>query len=878
MDKFNSENLNSSKEAVYGKIYAEASNEMNILQQTISLQNNKGFTTKQDCEKWASENLLDNMAYSPSLHKFFNISHKGELMTPQAFADYYGTVLFYMVANAAGTGNKFIRWIPEGFDFYNKARVPAEISDGIHRPLYYRDYTRPTGYYNRENGCFNIAKPFPFFARETGRDTSHIYTLIEHIAGECAMWLLAWLRMKMVNPCSKTQVVPIIVSRAQGSGKTSFGEVICKGLFGKDNVLVTDQYDSQARFNSDYADALIVCQEEKEETDRRNPVASIKSRATATTIRKEQKGIDPIYQTSYTDFLMTTNKDVPIKFEGQDDQRRFMIMQADENFTRKTSSLADEVFSKLYGYDANGVQVGIPFVEDKELIEQFKHELYTREDIKAVQLRQFPHTAAYKRCFSLPRTSEAVEVDNIIKALAPFIKATLEQKKVVNELENAGKLSSVIQFQDAFQYVSSYMYEGKVYPRFVALCRPLVFCDLNNNKPYQHSVVERALLDARLWLKENYGLDVIPDMDALLGGFTKVQGRYKVAPAAKICFAEDAFKPEKTILIDVSPKREEKIKESVERAGARFRVNNYFKRDPEGCYETVNELIPGTDSLKDKTKKCQYMDTFLFESDDCTKQQYLIEEKRAKDWMRDFPSMTIESSVLYRERLALQKSEAERLFRAGTACRVVYSGAKSYHILVRLADAPETVEQYNWLHAYLCTNLSDELIFDTSTSDPARLTRSPVTLDRETESYGLKVYGKQHLVAEDWSHIYSLQWRDLYEQWLNRPLKPYENKHGKRLIPSKPEYKEAMEAIIDGSFWTDKAFDGNRQVLFFPAYRLLRSLGYSHDELWTEDYIFKGLEGYAKREEISYWRSRANSGIIADIDKDFDEAADETEE
>jgi hypothetical protein len=331
---------------VYGITYQSAEQQMQILNGDIKLHEGQGFADAAHAAEWAHDHQLDKLLFSNMSHKFFCVSHKGEVMTAVSFDAYYGNILFYEDRQ----GNKLMRktWVPKGYEYYDKAYIAAEQSDGIHRPLYYRDYTVPSGYYNVERDAFNVAKPFPVFAKETGRDTSHLYTYIEHIAGECAMWLLAWLRAKLLYPTVKTQVVPIIVSRAQGSGKTTFAEVICKGLFGKENVIVSDQYDSTARFNADYADALIVCQEEKELEDRRNPAGALKSRATATTIRKELKGVDPIYQESYTDFIMTTNKDVPIKFDGREDQRRFMIMEADEHFTRKESQLADEVFTKLY--------------------------------------------------------------------------------------------------------------------------------------------------------------------------------------------------------------------------------------------------------------------------------------------------------------------------------------------------------------------------------------------------------------------------------------------------------------------------------------------------------------------------------------------------
>ena len=303
---------------VYGLSYKNAEAKLALLNTEIKQKVGQGFSSLEELEEWAHDHLLDKVVYMNMSKKFFFVSHKGELLGIDGFMNFYKNVLFYRARR--GNHTEEIPWAPEGFEFYDKAYIAGESSDGVHKPLYYRDYTVPSGYYNEERGAFNVAKPFPVFAKETGRDTSHIYTYIEHLAGECAPWLLAWLRAKLLYPTVKTQVVPIIVSRAQGSGKTTFAEVICKGLFGKDNVIVSDQYDSTARFNADYADALIVCQEEKELEDKRNPAGALKSRATATTIRKEQKGVDPIYQESYTDFIMTTNKDVPIKFDGREDQ------------------------------------------------------------------------------------------------------------------------------------------------------------------------------------------------------------------------------------------------------------------------------------------------------------------------------------------------------------------------------------------------------------------------------------------------------------------------------------------------------------------------------------------------------------------------------
>ncbi len=848
---------------VYGLSYKKAEEKTNILVEELKAQTNQGFESLEDLVSWAHDHLLDKVVYMNMNHKFFCVSHKGELLTASDFTNYYKTLLF----TCEKIGGKIITvpWAPEGFDFYDKAYIAAEQSDGIHRPLFYRDYTVPSGFYNEEKDAFNVAKPFPVFAKETGRDTSHIYTYIQHIAGECAPWLLAWLRAKLLYPTVKTQVVPIIVSRAQGSGKTTFAEVICKGLFGKDNVIVSDQYDSTARFNADYADALIVCQEEKELEDKRNPAGALKSRATATTIRKEQKGVDPIYQESYTDFIMTTNKDVPIKFDGREDQRRFMIMEADEHFTRKESSLADEVFTKLYGYDANFNKAGTPFQEDKDLIAQFKHELFTNEELAKVPLRNFPKTAAYNRCFSMPRTTEATEIETILRALAPFIKASLEQDKLVETVDTL-KLGDIIEVTNAMQFMPEY----KNYKKYVALCRPLIFCDATTRKPYAHATVERGILDCGPWLLSEYGIKIEACTDPIPGGFERIAGRYRMAMTARFSLALD----EDTQIREmptIGPRISGVTLRSNERIGQRVRVNSKFRPDPNGCFETVNEMKPGVGDLTNKSQNVQYMDTFLLESDETSHLNKQLEKQRAEEWELTNGSEPIPADVLYSERLQFARKEAERIFNDGIACRLVYSGAKSYHLLVRVKDAPMTIEEYSWLHAYLCTSISDKLLFDESTSDPARLTRSPIKLQRYSVAYGIQVEGTQCLVSENWNHIYDIRWRELFNLWKNRPLKKSEQVNGKRLMPTRPEYQDAAEAIIDTTFWTDTKWDGERQRCFFPAYRILRLLGYTHAQLWDEGIMTKGVEKYKHKDEVGYWKTRGKSSIIQQIDAQIDE-------
>jgi hypothetical protein len=405
-------------------------------------------------------------------------------------------------------------------------------------------------------------------------------------------------------------------------------------------------------------------------------------------------------------------------------------------------------------------------------------------------------------------------------------------------------------------------------PPFVAICRPLVFYDNSTGKPYAHSTVERGIYDCEPWLMEDFGLHIIPDMSPLPGGFKNVNNSRRVGAAARITLATELPQPDlitqnATAILEL---RDVAIESA--RLGTRLRVNGKWQPDPDGAYETVNELRPGVTTLENKNQSVAYMDTFLFEADETTKHIYMMEDSRVQFAVTQ--GMVLQAERLFAERLRLQLAEATRLYKEGIAARVVYSGGKSYHIIVRIKDAPTSLQEYKWLHAHLCMVLSDKVVFDASTSDPARLTRAPIERERSFEYHDCPVRGTQKLIYENWLNVYDYDWQSHYQEWLNRPLTDYEQTTGKRLMPMRPEYRDAMYALLNGTFWTDPTWNGQRQRCFFPAYRLCRILGYSHDSLWSEDGILDGLDSYYRRDEISYWRQREKSALILQIDKDVD--------
>jgi hypothetical protein len=913
--------------AVFGELYASAMEEMQQTEYQVRLKENEGFPSADDCAAFARDNHLDKKVYLETMHGYLHVDMNGHLLAKHAWKEAFSDVLFYLSAPDSKGKQTPIRWEPSGVTGAFDARSNSEMPAHGFKPLYHRDYFTPTGYFDERTQTFNAAKPSLTFAKKTGADTWFIWEYLRQVSGpECYKYVVRWLREKLLNPMKKIEVVPIFRG-AQGTGKTTFGEVICKALYGKDNVKVTDQFDATSRFNADYADALVVCIEEKTLGDKRNLEGSIKNLATASEIRKEKKGVDPVFQPSGIDLVMTTNDFVPMKFESKE-QRRFMVMEGNDDFVRRsaTSGLAEEVFTKLYGVTKDGKVVGPRLIDNTSVLQQFKFELFEQKDCEGINVREFPHTEAYNRCFDIPRTNEYMEIEATIKSLMPFIANSLvresKQVKIVipateDEEEDVVFLDTIVPDPDAFVFARAH---GEFAPR-VALCKPVVFSDLATGRSYSHSVVDKVLLDLKKWMLETYHVQLLNSTAPPSRGYRGMKNKFKYGTTAWFAAlrvpddAQDsaAYKliaREQTKLEKQWAAREQEAKADVEiermareateaqllsdasrdrlnRIGQTVRYNDKFVFDKDGEFETLNELMPGCTVRSSAT--AAYMDCFLLEADD-TSRKIEAEEQKFLNKARKQGLDEVQAEELYANRLRVQDAEATRLFDAGIACRVVYSGSKSIHILVRVSDSPTTLAEREWLDAYLKETLSDVLMFDMSTRDPSRLTRAPVTLQRVTEFKGhqssprfdwskkdeaMKVVGTQRLLAEDWRKVYDINWRPLYNFWQYRPKARWEER--KRMLPTKPIYREAAQDLLTQQFFRRHRWNGLRQETFFPAYRLLRAMGYTHEEIWT-DITQEQLQNYYKPTEVGYWTSRERSQIVREIDQEFDERDREAEE
>ncbi len=853
---------------VYGITYQSAEEEIELLRLAIEAREGMVFDSYAECARFAKDHLLDKTVYlgtgRASIH---NLWYNGRVLAEYAWRNGTSKILRYRKSDPEARGPKIVQWMPKGFDFVDKAYTFGEKEQEGMQPIVHRDYNVPFGYFDKRTNTFNRATPFPCFAKETGRDTSHIYTYIEHIAGQHTPYLLAWLRMKICDPRRKTEIMPVICSKAQGSGKSTFVEVICKGLFGAKNVAVTDKFDPSNRFNAEFVDKLIVGVEERDDLMSDKKAGSAKHAVTTSEDRVEMKGVDPYFQASYTEYVMTTNREVPINFQGDADQRRYMLMDADESFKRfnketgEGNPLADEIFNKLYGADANHVPIDdyTPFVEDHALISQFKHELYENEHLASLDVHAFPRNSnAYMQCLKLAKSNDTIEIETITESIAPFIAASLKELRNVTEIPQEDgiplRLADVVPTPNSMELVLP----GPGYPAVVALVEKYVYYDINTSKAFPHANIHRILLTMAGKLDKEYGIKLRVGMDSIPGN---LRGKGIRRGEKCICFCLSDNQPK--VMIPVYREEPKWIK-PIERIGHRIRANDRWIADPKGAFETVNEMKPEVkDITGNKSANVQYMDNFLFEADaSISPQVYKMERGRIEG--RRHP----QAEEVYVERLRIQKSESERLMNEGKIWRVVYSGAKSYHLLVRVKDAPTTLQEYKWLHAYLATILSNKLQFDTATSDPARLTRAPVTMTRISTVDGREILGTQSLIAMRPENVWDISWRGAYLQWLERPNKPWERK---KIFPVKQEYHDAMMALLAGKFFTTPDFNGRRQQLFFPAYRLCRMEGYTHDELWGDGGILEDLPYYYRQKDRQYWETREHCALIQTIDEETDD-------
>ena len=130
------------------------------------------------------------------------------------------------------------------------------------------------------------------------------------------------------------------------------------------------------------------------------------------------------------------------------------------------------------------------------------------------------------------------------------------------------------------------------------------------------------------------------------------------------------------------------------------------------------------------------------------------------------------------------------------------------------------------------------------------------------------IVGEQQLLLENWDNVLDINWRPMYDLWVT--FSTNNSKYFKRnkVMPTKSVYKEASIAILEGTYFSSYKWTGMRQETFFPAYRLLRMTGWTHDEIWGE--VRLQMKTYQKPTEVDYWLTRETCKLIQAIDQEVD--------
>ena len=154
-------------------------------------------------------------------------------------------------------------------------------------------------------------------------------------------YLIKWIAHMIQYPAVKNGVSPVLISK-QGGGKSTIIRLLAK-MLGDTKCLetTTPSRDVWGHFNSAMANAFFVNLNELSKKDTLEAESQLKGLVTEPTLHINGKGKGLVTIKSYHRFLITTNKEDPIK-TSEDDRRNLMIRSSDELCGNKS------YFSKLY--------------------------------------------------------------------------------------------------------------------------------------------------------------------------------------------------------------------------------------------------------------------------------------------------------------------------------------------------------------------------------------------------------------------------------------------------------------------------------------------------------------------------------------------------
>lgn len=178
--------------------------------------------------------------------------------------------------------------------------------------------------------------------------------------------------------------------------------------------------------------------------------------------------------------------------------------------------------------------------------------------------------------------------------------------------------------------------------------------------------------------------------------------------------------------------------------------NKFGQPNHNGNLECVNPII---NLNRPNPRSTMAMPSVRY-ADNCRKCNFLIEfdPDIPKGLAQEDKDAFVAASLIWGQGVRLKE-----LIKNKSIVRAVFSGSKSIHFLVSIADEPETNDQYKFCFNLLIKELNCEDC-DRACKDCSRMTRKPGAKREETAVI-------QTLLYEDWSNIYNLNWREKYKEF-----------------------------------------------------------------------------------------------------------------
>lgn len=255
----------------------------------------------------------------------------------------------------SGTPVRFIeRWV----GFNDKIRRKEDM-DFYPPPLHCPD------------NMFNLWRPFAMELLTTPYDKkeTELKFILNHIKILCNNdvkvfdYFIKWVAQMIQYPATKT-IIPVLISK-EGAGKGTFLKLM-KLMFGDEKVFETStpSRDVWGDFNGIMTNCFLVNLNELGKAEIGDNGGRLKALVTDTSITINNKGVNQFKASSYHRFIITTNKEDPIK-TSDDDRRNFIIRSSDElcknyDYFKEINGYLDNinVIRTCFDYFKNEVEVG----------------------------------------------------------------------------------------------------------------------------------------------------------------------------------------------------------------------------------------------------------------------------------------------------------------------------------------------------------------------------------------------------------------------------------------------------------------------------------------------------------------------------------------